>query len=85
MIPEEMLMEKQADQYSADTLIPPDEYKYFIDGTSDYSDASVSKFAKNIDIHPGIVWGRLANDGHISWSTANQGTRRAKLIFVPDR
>ena len=84
MIPEEMLMEKEADQYSANTLIPPDEYKYFIGGTSDFSDTSVSKFAKNIDIHPGIVWGRLANDGHISWSTANQGTRRTKLIFMPD-
>jgi hypothetical protein len=85
MIQEEKQVEKEADQYSANTLIPPDEYKYFIGGTSDFSDASVSTFARNIDIHPGIIWGRLANDGHISWSAANQGTRRIKLTFVSDR
>ena len=76
---EEKLLEKEADQYSGNTLIPPNEYKYFIDGTSDFTDISVSRFAKKIEINEGIIWGRLANDGHVSWQDANFKGRRIQL------
>lgn len=57
-------LEAEADQFARDTLIPPDQYATF--APSPYtSDAEIIRFAKNIQIHPGIVAGRLQHDGII--------------------
>lgn len=62
--------EDEADQFSQDYLIPPDDYEAFV-SQSLFSKASVTNFAKIIDIHPGIVVGRLQNDGYIPHHAMN--------------
>jgi len=57
-------LEAEADQFARDTLIPPDQYAAF--APSPYtSDAEIIRFAKSIQIHPGIVAGRLQHDNII--------------------
>ena len=54
-------LEKEADLFARNYLIPPSAYKKF--SPSKYtSDAEIVKFAHSIGIHPGIVAGRLQND-----------------------
>ena len=59
--------EKQADEYARDYLIPPSEYENFVNCT-DKSAASIISFAKQINIDPGIVLGRLQKDGIVDYS-----------------
>lgn len=47
-------------------LIPPNEYTDFSEGR-DYSEDAIRKFAKSINRDPGIVLGRLQNDGIIPY------------------
>ena len=54
-------LEKEADSFAADILIPPKDYKRF--APSKYtSDAQIIAFADRIGIHPGVVVGRLQHD-----------------------
>ena len=56
--------EIEADQFAANTLIPPDLYqgiKAVVRG-GDFSYEPIKAFAKNIGIHPAIVVGRLQHD-----------------------
>jgi len=56
--------EKEADQYAADMLIPPSDYKPFIEKRNFYKD-NIVQFADKVKIPPGIVVGRLQHEGHI--------------------
>ena len=60
--------EAQADKFAADALIPSKEYKKFIKKGS-YFPADIQQFADSLGIAPGIVVGRLQNDGLLepSW------------------
>jgi len=60
--------EVQADKYAADILIPLKKYKEFINRGS-YFPEDIQGFAERIGIAPGIVVGRLQNDGLLepSW------------------
>jgi HTH-type transcriptional regulator/antitoxin HigA len=60
--------EHEANQWAGDRLIPP-QYKYEL--TTLRSKEDVKAFAKQLDIHPGIVVGRLQHDGVIKpfWMT----------------
>ena len=53
--------EVEADHFAADTLIPSTRLAGFIE-SGDFGAAAVEQFAREIDLHPGIVVGRLQND-----------------------
>lgn len=61
---EESDLEKDADRFAADYLITPKDYQEFV-STSSFTEETIISFAHNIGIHPGIVVGRLQNDGRI--------------------
>lgn len=63
-------MEKEADRISRDFLIPPTAYRAFVRSHRFY-DADICRFAAQIDIHPGIVVGRLQHDKLIQWNWHN--------------
>lgn len=51
---------------AADKLIPPEKYQTFIQADR-FDVDSISRFAKLIERDPGIVLGRLKNDGKVSY------------------
>ncbi|MEO1147717.1 MAG: HigA family addiction module antitoxin [Cyanobacteria bacterium J06638_22] len=60
--------EREADQFAADILIPPEAASTlpFLPKTR----AAVSEFAKSIGIAPGIVVGRMQSEGLLRWNSA---------------
>ena len=56
-----------ADKYAEDTLIPPQEYQMFV-RQNKFDNMSIIRFANQIDRDPGIVLGRLLNDGKVEYS-----------------
>lgn len=54
-------LEKAANKYASDHLIPPMQYQKFLD-QNDFSAESIQKFALEIDRDPSIIVGRLQND-----------------------
>ena len=63
--------EKKADQWAKDTLISPIEFEKF-KTHNDFTESSIHAFAAQQGIAPGIVVGRLQNEGCIPFSTLNQ-------------
>jgi HTH-type transcriptional regulator/antitoxin HigA len=63
--------EKEADKFATDTLICSSAYRDFVKSNR-ITDLNVRCFAKEVNIHPGIVVGRLQHDGILSYSTLNQ-------------
>jgi len=61
-------LEEEADRFAADTLIPPGNYKAFLEAGRFFTE-DIKSFAKQVGIHPGIVVGRLQKEGHVkpSW------------------
>ena len=59
-------------------LIPELPYKKFI-VKNNFNKSSIKIFAKQINIHPGIVVGRLQHDGHLPYSYNKE---RAKYEWV---
>lgn len=62
--------ENDADEWSRDTLIPDKLFEEF-KNKGDYSPADIQSFAKAQGIAPGIVVGRLQNEGCIKYSMLN--------------
>ena len=62
--------ENNANAWSRDTLIPEEVFEEFI-VKSNYSEISICAFAKEQGIAPGIVVGRLQNEGYIQYSMLN--------------
>ncbi len=56
--------EKEADRFAADQLIAPNPYNAFVNAGAFYSEA-IASFARENEVHPGVVVGRLQHDGHI--------------------
>jgi len=64
--------EKEANKFAAEFLIPPPEFKRFLDRTlPKMSKAAIKQFAKEIGIAPGIVVGSLQHNGIIPYSHCN--------------
>lgn len=63
--------EREADQFAADTLIPLEAYKNFVESGSFYR-GDIQRFAKQLGLDAGIVVGRLQHDGYIKNSWHNQ-------------
>lgn len=61
------LKEEEANKFAADTLIPEKALKEFI-SKGIYTRHSVLRFAESIDIHPGIVVGRLNKEKLLPWN-----------------
>ncbi len=70
--------EEAADRFAADMLIPPAAYRDFIKRDRLYR-ADILAFAKEVDIAPGVVVGRLQHDRHIESSWHNRLRRRFQL------
>jgi len=63
-------LEKEADEFSQETLIPGEEYKIFItENKQSFSENSIINFANKIKIHPGIIVGRLQQDEYLGYQT----------------
>lgn len=62
--------ESDANAWSRDILIPPESFERFV-GRKNYSGASVCEFARTLEIAPGIVVGRLQNEGCIGHHMLN--------------
>jgi HTH-type transcriptional regulator/antitoxin HigA len=63
--------EREADAFSSDALIPPEEYKLFVQRGMFYQ-SHIIEFAKQIGIAPGIVVGRLQHDNQLPPSWGNK-------------
>ncbi|MCR5273110.1 MAG: HigA family addiction module antidote protein [Lachnospiraceae bacterium] len=61
--------EDAADLYAQRTLIPQDKYEKFVEKDS-FTEKSIREFADVISRDPGIVLGRLQNDGYVSYKNA---------------
>ena len=63
-------IETEANQWAANFLIPPNDWKQFV-ATSLYDESTVRQFAEEQGIAPGIVVGRLQHEKHIPWNQLN--------------
>ena len=63
-------IETEANQWAANFLIPPNDWKQFV-AMSTYDESAVHQFAEEQGIAPGIVVGRLQHEKHIPWSQLN--------------
>lgn len=71
-------LEKEADSFAQEILIPQEKYNNFI-RVRNFSESSICKFSKEINIHSGIVVGRLQNDKHIYHNNFNQLKQKYKI------
>lgn len=69
----ELNAEHEANNFAANVLIPQHEYKEFVEEHGKIISAvEVISFAKSINIHPGVVVGRLQRDKIIPYSNLNK-------------
>ena len=72
--------EQEADRFSAEALIPPEDYRRLLkkgrEVKGHWSKNLVKRFADEIGIAPGIVVGRLQHDGHLPRTHLNDLKRR---------
>jgi len=64
-------LETEADEFASDVLIPPDDYRTFIEQASFYPN-DIESFAKRIKIDPGIVVGRLHYEKRLPQAWGNK-------------
>lgn len=73
-------LEKEADEFAKNTLIPIDKYNYFIK-QNNLSKIGIENFANSIGIHPGIVVGRLQKDRYIDYNEFNSFREKYKIVI----
>jgi addiction module HigA family antidote len=56
--------EEAADQFARDVLLPPADYRRFVE-SGDFGHAAVRRFAQSQSLAPGIVAGRLERDRYV--------------------
>ena len=61
-------MEDEADLYAQRKLVPQVQYEEFVSSHKILDEKSIKAFAESINRDPGIVLGRLQNDGLVSYS-----------------
>ena len=69
--------EEAANKFAQDSLIPSEQYKKFIEDEK-FDLQSITDFAYSINRDPGIVLGRLQNDGLVSFSNSTMKSLRHK-------
>jgi HTH-type transcriptional regulator / antitoxin HigA len=70
-------LEQQANHFSASLLIPR---QFEAELLALRSLPEIEAFSQRIGIAPGIVVGRLQNEGHLDWSRGNRLKRRLELV-----
>ncbi len=58
--------ERSANSHARDWLIPPDAFAAFV-AEADFARGSIRRFAAAVRRHPGIIVGRLQNEGHLTY------------------
>lgn len=74
--------EEVANSFARDMLIAPDDYLALVQ-SGDFSRAAVRRFAKDQQLAPGIVVGRLQHDGYLSPSQLNDIKKSITLPMEP--
>lgn len=69
--------EDEADKFASDELIPPKRYEEFLKDS--LTKAGIIDFANRINVHPGIVAGRLCHDKKVDWSSVSKLRPRLKF------
>lgn len=64
-------IELEANQFASNILIPNNIYNEFVKNNYAYNEKIIKDFAYVNNISPGIVVGRLQNDGRIGWNEFN--------------
>ena len=76
-------IESEANNFSADTLIPPKELGEFIlNGV--FTNESIHDFAEMVEIGPGIVVGRLQFEGILQYHEGNTLKQRLNWRFTEE-
>lgn len=76
-------IEQKADEYAENKLIDPQLYQSFVRRNEGHFTApSIIAFANSIDRDPGIVLGRLENDGYLKHGNGMQSLRRKYHVSV---
>ena len=76
---EDKEMELEADNYSRNMILDDNIYKDFVE-ENNYTKERIIKFAKENDIHPGIVVGRLQHDGKLGWNMMGELKQRYRWV-----
>lgn len=74
-------IEKKADRYAEDKLIPPDSYQRFL-SNGNFTAESIRAFSQQINRAPGIVLGRLQKDGIVGRNDTRLNGLREKYKIV---
>lgn len=74
-------VEKDADNFASESLIPSQKYQPFIDAKSFRDIKELRKFSDHLGIHIGIVVGRLMKENHISFGDMNYQILRRKTTI----
>lgn len=64
-------IEREADEYSRNILIPNALYNDFVKNNYHYTETIIKKFADKVNVSPGIVVGRLQKDKKLGWNQFN--------------
>jgi HTH-type transcriptional regulator / antitoxin HigA len=73
-------MEKEADEFSANFLIPEVDFKRFVAASGNcYSKAEIIQFSSRLNISPGIVVGRLQHEKALPLSHCNDLKQKYEL------
>ncbi len=81
--PEMELYEAEANRFAADTLIPPPALSEFLRRAT-FTNESIHDFAERIGIGPGIVVGRLQDDGILRRHQGNDLKQRLGSGFIDE-
>ncbi len=79
-IPEDKLLEEEADHFAREALIPTKTFSAFA-AKRDFSRPAIEAFAESVGVPPGIVGGRLVKDGLLHWNQV--APYRTKLSISP--
>lgn len=77
----DLKLEQEADLFAQNTLIPYEEYQTYLNKNKYISKNSIISFAESINIHPGIVVGRLQYDKQIPFNTYNDLKHKYKIVI----
>ncbi len=72
-------IEQEANEFASNTLIPPKDYEKFL-ARKDLRETLIISFARKLNIHSGIVIGRLQHDQKISFN--QYSNLRARLVWA---
>lgn len=74
-------LECEADSWAGNFLVPKNELKEFV-AKSSFSKENIEDFSAKLGVAPGIVLGRLQNDGDITWKTKLNTSLKQKFVFT---